>query len=316
VAHGASVVNLSLGEAPDLLGSLLGGLLGGGGGDNPLLSAIEDAWNAGTIPVLAAGNDPGTPARYPNLHAVVVAAGDRQGRLAPYSSPLTDVMWGLMAPGGSGPGADPPNCASNASCQNILSTFRGSQYALLEGTSMAAPHVSGALALLRAKGYDKASAVQRLLDTARPAQGCNLSCHGLLDVGAALGGAPTPASPGPTAAPAPAPGGLLGLPLPIASKPTATRRRTPATAAPSTTGAPTTTLPPTTEAPTTTVGPELAVPPLPGGPSVSATGHGEALGHTAGDHRNPVVPATAAGLLGSVALALGRVSWLRLRRPG
>jgi subtilisin len=69
----------------------------------------------------------------------------------------------------------------------VCSTVPG-EYDLLSGTSMAAPHVAGALATLLADGYSPSEAQQRLLESAEDLghpdtdQG-----NGLLDIAAALG---------------------------------------------------------------------------------------------------------------------------------
>ncbi|MDQ6726587.1 MAG: S8 family serine peptidase [Actinomycetota bacterium] len=181
VDQGARVVNLSLGD-PDLsVSSVLG---------TPLRSGIEYAWSRGAVPVLASGNygtgsgDVGS-GNYAGLDAIVVGATTRTGGVASYSSAVGNAKWGLVAPGGSGTGgAD----------SNVISTFPvslgGSGYVSAAGTSMAAPHVSGAIALLLAQGLAPAAAVNRLLSTLDRSVPCGTGCQGRLDVGAAVGSAP------------------------------------------------------------------------------------------------------------------------------
>jgi len=177
LARKVDVVNLSLAEAPSLR-RVTG---------SPLEAAIRRAAAADVVVVLAAGNhvEPPDGSTAFNLPALVVGASDRAGRLAPYSRPLTSgVRWGLLAPGGDG----------TAGVQGeVVSTYwfpgRGTGYAWSEGTSMAAPHVSGAAALLAARGVTGQAAVDRLLGKAVPVD-CGTGCRGLLDASAAVTGVP------------------------------------------------------------------------------------------------------------------------------
>ncbi len=188
VDKGAKVVNLSLGDPNYQVVSVLG---------TPLRPAIDYAWGRGAVPILAAGNenggslDPGS-SNYGTLNAVVVGATDRAGNVARYSSAIGNAKWGLVAPGGSGAGAG----------QDILSTFPGDRYAWVAGTSMAAPHVSAAMALLLAQGLTPTAAVQRLLATVDKLA-CGQGCRGRLNLAAAVGAPATapPPSTSSTAAP-------------------------------------------------------------------------------------------------------------------
>ncbi len=177
VGNGVNVVNLSLTENPSVRpvpGS-------------PLETAIRRASAAGVVVVLAAGNNVpplGGNAAF-NLPAVIVGATDRTGRLAPYSLPFpSGIRYGLVAPGGDG---------SAGLEGEVLSTYwypgRHSSYAWSAGTSMSAAHVSGAVALLAARGVRGQDAVDRLVATAA-AVSCGTGCRGLLDAGAAVGGVP------------------------------------------------------------------------------------------------------------------------------
>ena len=155
VDHGADIVNLSLGE-PIALRVTPGTELG---------DDVEYAWSKGVIVVGAAGNDfdVAMGSHYRDLPLVVVAATGPDDAKASYSNTVGEVRWGVAAPGGAGPG----ECPS----ANILSTLwratgENDAYGCMAGTSMAAPVVSGGLALLRASGLSAAGAVQRLTTTA------------------------------------------------------------------------------------------------------------------------------------------------------
>ncbi|MGI8777869.1 MAG: S8 family serine peptidase [Acidimicrobiales bacterium] len=171
VDKGARIVNLSLGEPDLVIVSRLG---------TPLRPGIEYAWTRGAIPVLAAGNyddlDGQGSANYGDLHALVVGSTDTKGRVPGYSTSLGNAKWGLVAPGGNGdgPGAD------------VISPIPGNRYEWVAGTSMAAPHVSGALALLLAQGLSPTAAVERLLATLDHSGSCGLGCRGRLDAKAAV----------------------------------------------------------------------------------------------------------------------------------
>jgi len=147
--HGARVINLSLGpELPGILATLLQG---------DCISSLEDAaayaWNKGNFVVIAAGNS-GLKSVYSSSALEVVGATDRNDQPASYSNNGADVY---------APGGDASSCTSST-C--ILSTYKDGGYALEQGTSMAAPHVSGLAALLMARGYTNSQVRQRLASTA------------------------------------------------------------------------------------------------------------------------------------------------------
>jgi len=186
VDRGARVVNLSVGGDWSRLYP----------GDSALVDGIDYAWSRGAVPVLAAGNVPagsgGQPPDYGGLDAVVVGASDRSGGVASYSSPLDTAKWGLVAPGGAGGDSSRRDSYTSA---NVVSAWSNGHtpngYAVGAGTSMAAAHVSGTLALLMAEGLGQDAAVQQVLGTANASVPCGMGCQGRLDAARASGAAAT-----------------------------------------------------------------------------------------------------------------------------
>lgn len=129
----------------------------------------------GSLLVAAAGNNYGGAVDYPGAcqNVVAVSATTQADELASFSSVGPEVS--LAAPGAS-----------------INSTYKGSGYKILSGTSMAAPHVSGVAALVFEENlnYTPAQVRGRLESTAECLSG---SCsniqegHGLVDAAAAVG---------------------------------------------------------------------------------------------------------------------------------
>lgn len=179
--QGAQVVNLSLGDAGILVGSLLGA--------NPLVETIEEAWSRGAVPVWASGNSNLLGLGLEGLSgddvpAVIVGATGRDGRVATYSTSTGNARWAILAPGGTGGLPDE---------DDVYSTFWRSgaehSYAHLAGTSMAASHVSGVVALLLARGLSPSEAVERVLATADTSVDCGLNsptCRGRIDAAQAV----------------------------------------------------------------------------------------------------------------------------------
>jgi len=123
VAHGADVINLSLGATCKFFVLDTGEC-------NTMEDAVEDAYAAGVIMVAAAGNSDREeklyPASYDEVISVSAWAFDDRGR-AGFSSYHDQVE--LTAPG-----------------EFIYSTYLQGGYQLLSGTSMAAPLVAGSAA--------------------------------------------------------------------------------------------------------------------------------------------------------------------------
>lgn len=191
--HGANVINLSLG------GGAVQGVLG-----CSFCDAVEYAWGKGALVVIAAGNDSVLPAGFGNEHALVVTATTRDDTRASYSNASSGFIraarWPVAAPGGE-PESAASDCATGGRPKGVLSTYwvsgKANRYACLAGTSMAAPHVSGALAVLLGSGRSPQAAVDRLLATAEDLgpQGRDDSFgFGRIDLARAVGGS-TPGTP-------------------------------------------------------------------------------------------------------------------------
>jgi subtilisin family serine protease len=129
---------------------------GGGGYSDALNSAIKRVNDAGIIFTAAAGNEandndanPSYPSGYDVANVVSVAAIDSNQNLAFFSNYGATTV-DIAAPG-----------------VGILSTTPGNTYQSLSGTSMATPHVTGALALLFAhdSSLTPEQAIQRLYET-------------------------------------------------------------------------------------------------------------------------------------------------------
>ena len=135
VADGMDVINMSLGE-PEIEPSR-----------DIVVQALAAAARAGVVPVVAAGNDfedfgrgsIGSPGSSPDAITVGAVTTNRGGAddvVASFSSSGPTPLSLRLKPEVSAPGV------------SILSASPGSAYSMSSGTSMAAPHVAGAVALL------------------------------------------------------------------------------------------------------------------------------------------------------------------------
>ncbi|TCK17186.1 serine protease [Thiogranum longum] len=163
-------------------------------------SAINDAVAAGSVVIVAAGNEGMdvanfSPANCANV--VTVGAVARDGSIASYTNRGEEVD--LVGPGGDGP--DPMGRDDVLTLWNLGTTTAGADtLAFIQGTSFTAAEVSAVAALmLSVNGTLDPDTVRDILRaTARsfPDSSCNANrCgQGLVDAGAALAGAADPAS--------------------------------------------------------------------------------------------------------------------------
>src|SRR5207342_626549 len=136
VADGMDVINFSGGE-PEIEPSR-----------DIVALALDAAAAAGIVPVVAAGNDyndlgagsvssPSTSVRAISVGAVEIGGNPTTRTHADFSSVGPTTISLRLKPDVAAPGVD------------VLSSVSGGSWAALSGTSMAAPHVAGAAALLR-----------------------------------------------------------------------------------------------------------------------------------------------------------------------
>jgi subtilisin family serine protease len=152
---------------------------GGGGYSQTLYDAISRANNAGIMFIAAAGNSgtnndtaPSYPSNYNLPNVIAVAAIDKTGGLASFS------QYGATSVDIGAPGV------------GIFSTTASDTYSSYNGTSMATPHVTGAVALY-ASAHAGASVAQirnAILSSAVPTPSLNgkTVTGGRLDANAAL----------------------------------------------------------------------------------------------------------------------------------
>lgn len=197
ISHGARVINLSLAQEPIGGGDTNGGNLFA---DQSIDDAIKNAARSAVV-VVAAGNNftsggaPATSYDATSAGVIVVGASTRSDRRAAYSNYGAGLD--VLAPGGGS--ASSPSTGSCDPNSPVVSTWWNPQsgssaYGAGCGTSMAVAHVSGIAALLRARGYSNASAVNRIENTAvdlySPGRD-DQSGYGRVDAAAAVGATAT-----------------------------------------------------------------------------------------------------------------------------
>lgn len=172
--HGADVINMSL---------------GGGMRSRTVERAIDYAHDHGVVIVAAAGNSSAGAVEYPARHDHVIAVGAvRYDRELSFYSCYGEGL-DVVAPGGdtrvdqNGDGL-PDGVLQNTIVGRDVQRF---DYLAWQGTSMAAPHVAGVAALVRASGVTDPDAVERVLrETAEPIGDTEHYGSGLVRADAAL----------------------------------------------------------------------------------------------------------------------------------
>ncbi|MEM8493564.1 MAG: S8 family serine peptidase [Pseudomonadota bacterium] len=164
IRYAAGLANDS-GTVPSQPANVINLSLGGGGFSSVSQSLYNELRARGIVVVAAAGNEsstaPSFPAAYDNV--ISVSAVDTQLRITGYSN--TGSTIDVAAPGGDGR----VDLNGDGYPDGVLSTggFDGEvAYTFLSGTSMAAPHVAGVIALMLSANPElDAADIERLLES-------------------------------------------------------------------------------------------------------------------------------------------------------
>ena len=179
VADGCDLLNLSL---------------GGDDPDEAVREGIKDAFDQGTVCIVAAGNDGRQPVAYP-AHWPEVVAVSAAGRIGSYPATSTEPL-DEMAPYAHSDKRVFIAAFSNVGPEidltgpgvGIVSTLPGGHYGVMSGTSMACPAVTGAVAALLAgkpeilalpRGRERSIAILKLINQAAKPLGFTKELEGL-----------------------------------------------------------------------------------------------------------------------------------------
>lgn len=148
VDHGANVINLSI---------------GGSSPSRVIEEACRYAYDHGVVVVAATGND-GYDGKisYPAAYSTVIAVGAHDGAEKETSYSNNGRELALLAPGGDTTSDANKDGQPDGILQGTI-TSKGWGYAMMEGTSMASPHVAGAAAVLISAGIKGPDAVRAAL---------------------------------------------------------------------------------------------------------------------------------------------------------